>query len=217
MRVAICISGAQRLANNALTYFSRHLPDGIEIDYFCYMWGGDYATEAELTAAVFERVEGRATKIRAKIDCEFAPNVNFPHQNYPETNKENLMRMFYGIKKANDMKTLQEIEHKVKYDVVVRHRSDVSISSDLDFHKFVNVVEDFIVFPESGHWRGGLNDQFAFSSSRNMDVYSSVYNHIPEHCANGCVLHPETLVRFHLMKMKKDPILAPLNTIILRD
>jgi hypothetical protein len=217
MRIAVCISGAQRLANNALTYFSRQLPVEAEVDYFAYMWGGDYASEEELSQAITDKIEGRVGKIRVKIDNSFTPTIIFPFTQFPETNVENVMRMFYGIKKANDMKTFYEIENKFRYDVVVRQRSDVGLASHLDFHKFLTLVEHFVVFPEDGHWRGGLNDQFAFSSSTNMDVYASVYNFIQDHCMHGCPLHPETLVRFHLNKMRKDPILAPLNAVILRD
>jgi hypothetical protein len=217
MRIAICISGALRLANNALTYFSRQLPADIEPEYFAYVWDGQYATEDELTDAIAEKIEGRGKIVRVKIDGDYTPNLNFPFTQFPETNLENTMRMFYGIKKANDMKTIYEIEQKFRYDVVVRQRSDIGLSSHLDFAKFLPMVEHFVVFPEDGHWRGGLNDQFAFSSSTNMDVYASVFNFIKDHCMHGCPLHPETLVRFHLNKMRKDPLMAPLNTVILRD
>jgi hypothetical protein len=217
MRVAVCISGAQRFSSNALTYFSRCLQSDISIDYFAYVWGGDCGSEAELSEAIAARTEGRVGTVTAKIDTEFVPRINYPHNNYPETNKDNTVRMFYAIRKCNDMKVQRELEQKLVYDVVVRLRSDVRLSSDLSLADFLPVINSFVIFPENGHWRGGLNDQFAFSSSRNMDAYSSVYDYIGEHCSQGCMLHPETLVRFHLLKMRKYPILAPINTMILRD
>jgi hypothetical protein len=217
MRIAVCISGAQRFSSNALTFFSRCLPADVGIDYFCYMWDGEHASEQELSDAVLEKAEGRAGDVHAKIDREFAPRINFPFSNYPETNIENTMRMFYAIRKCNDLKVAKELQQKFVYDFVIRLRSDVRLSSDLEFTDFLRISDGFIVFPENGHWRGGLNDQFAFSSSRNMDAYSSIYDYIGEHCMQGCMLHPETLVRFHLLKMRKYPILAPINTMILRD
>lgn len=216
-RVAICVSGAQRLESQALTYLERSLPDGIDIDVFAYLWAGDYKSGEDLSDALRTRLEGRAGEVHAVIGTPFEPLINFPHTNYPETNKPNVMRMYFALKKANDMKISHELAGGFRYDIVVRHRSDVAVSSELDLVKYRKITEDFIVFPEGGHWRGGLNDQFAFSSSRNMDIYSSVYSFIPEHCQSGCPLHPESLLRFHLMKMKVDTVWAPLNSIIVRE
>jgi hypothetical protein len=217
MRVAVCISGAPRLTGNALTYFARSLPEGVEIDYFGYFWEGDYTDEAELKAALEAKMERRTGDVFVRIGRGFVPDLNFQHTVYPETNRENLMRMYAAIRRANDMKIVRELEGRFTYDVVVRHRADVATATELDFAKLVKICEDFIVVPDNGHFRGGLNDQFAMSSSRNMDVYSQVFDYIKQHCLNGCILHPESLLRFHLMRMRQIPIQAPLNTAIVRD
>ncbi len=215
-RVAICLSGLQRLNSNALTYLERSLPEGIAIDVFAFLWEGELDAE-ELEAELRRRFEHRIGEVRVETGKPFQPVINFPHTNYPETNKDNVMLMYFAIKKANGMKMVRELDGRFRYDIVIRQRTDVTVSSELDLAKYRKITDDFIVFPENGAWRGGLNDQFAFSSSRNMDVYASVYDFISDHCQNGCPLHPETLLRFHLLKMRIDTVWVPLNTIIVQE
>jgi hypothetical protein len=50
-----------------------------------------------------------------------------------------------------------------------------------------------------------------------MDNYSSTIDFIPHHIQSGCIFHPETLLRYHLTKMRIFPVLAPITATILRD
>jgi hypothetical protein len=124
--------------------------------------------------------------------------------------------MYQGIRRCNDMKLRREISLGVRYDHVIRTRADVEIASPLDLGRFMPLTREFIVFPDNGHWRGGLNDQFAFGASEKMDIYSLVYDYIPAHCEGGCPFHPETLLRHHLTKMGILPILAPISAQLVR-
>jgi hypothetical protein len=124
--------------------------------------------------------------------------------------------MYRGIRRCNDMKLRRELARGERYDHVIRTRADIQLASPLDLGKFMPLTREFIVFPENGHWRGGLNDQFAFGASEKMDLYSLVIDYIPEHCGNGCPFHPETLLRFHLNRMQILPILAPISAQLVR-
>jgi hypothetical protein len=218
MQIAVCISGAERLYSHALTLFMRKLPASAMVDCFCFFWeGGMVDEEGILAEAVERKAEGRFRNVFVKIGRNFVNPFNLVVEHYPETNIENTLRMFTAIRRCNDMKLLREIKDNFVYDCVVRTRSDLCLSSDVELERFLPFNHEFIVFPENGHWRGGLNDQFAFSSSNNMDSYSSVIDHIPDHCGNGCVFHPEILLRYHILKMRKYPILAPINAYVMRD
>jgi hypothetical protein len=135
---------------------------------------------------------------------------------YPETNIENVIRMYRGIRRCNDMKLRRELTQGFRYDHVIRTRADIQLATTLQLDKFMPLTREFIVFPENGHWRGGLNDQFAFGASEKMDIYSLVIDYIPEHCGAGCPFHPETLLRFHLTRMQILPILAPISVQLVR-
>lgn len=219
MRIAVCLSGGERLGSHALTQFARLLPKDAEVDCFIYFWeGGPLNDEIEIAKAVHTKVESRFNTITPAVGRDFAMDLQLENvQVYPETNVENVVRMYRSIRRCNDLKVTREIQGGFVYDYVIRMRSDVLISTDLELGKFMPLSREFIVFPENGHWRGGLCDQFAFASSPLMDVYSSVHDHIVEHVRGGCIFHPETLLRHHIVKMRALPILAPITATILRD
>jgi hypothetical protein len=217
MQIAVCLSGAERLESDAITQFARNLPQDAAIDWYCFFWeGGPLSNEQPLGELLARKLEGRFRRLQVQVGRGFQMDLNIQIQKYPETNVENVIRMYRGIRRCNDMKLRHEIETGFRYDHVVRTRADVRLSSHLDLGKFLPMTREFVVFPENGHWRGGLNDQFAFSSSENMDNYASVIDYIPEHCTGGCVFHPETLLRFPLMKMGLYPILAPISAQLVR-
>lgn len=217
MRIAVCLSGAERLESHALTHFARNLPAEAEIDCFCFFWeGGPLSDEAALTQLIAQKTEGRFASIEIQVGRNFAMDLELQVQTYPETNVENVIRMYRGIRRCNDMKLRRELAAGQRYDHVIRTRADIQLASPLDLGKFMPLTREFIVFPENGHWRGGLNDQFAFGASEKMDIYSLVIDYIPEHCGNGCPFHPETLLRFHLNRMQIMPILAPISAQLVR-
>jgi hypothetical protein len=217
MRIAVCLSGAERLESHAFTHFVRNLPAEAEIDCFCFFWeGGPLSDEAALAELIARKAEGRLASVEVQVGRNFAMELALQVQTYPETNIENVIRMYRGIRRCNDMKLRRELASGRRYDHVIRTRADVQLASPLDLGRFMPLTREFIVFPENGHWRGGLNDQFAFGASEKMDIYSLVIDYIPEHCANGCPFHPETLLRFHLNRMQIMPILAPITAQLVR-
>ena len=217
MRIAVCLSGAERLESHAFTHFVRNLPAEAEIDCFCFFWeGGPLSDEAALAELIARKAEGRLAFVEVQVGRNFAMDLELQVQTYPETNIENVIRMYRGIRRCNDMKLRRELASGRRYDHVIRTRADVQLASPLDLGRFMPLTREFIVFPENGHWRGGLNDQFAFGASEKMDVYSLVIDYIPEHCGNGCPFHPETLLRFHLNRMQIMPILAPITAQLVR-
>lgn len=217
MRIAVCLSGAERLESHALTHLVRNLPAGAEIDCYCFFWeGGPLSDEAALTDLIGRKAEGRLRHLEVQVGRNFQAGFDMTVMTYPETNVENVIRMYQGIRRCNDMKLRRELTLGFRYDHVIRTRADVQLASPLDLAKFMPLTREFIVFPENGHWRGGLNDQFAFASSEKMDIYSLVIDYIPEHCGNGCPFHPETLLRFHLTRMQILPILAPISVQLVR-
>ena len=217
MRIAVCLSGAERLESEAFTLFARNLPPDAEIDCFCFFWeGGPLSDEAALSELIARKTEGRFRSVEVQVGRNFAVDFDLSVMTYPETNVENVIRMYRGIRRCNDMKLRRELAQGFRYDHVIRTRADVQLASPLDLGKFMPLTREFIVFPENGHWRGGLNDQFAFGASEKMDCYSLVIDYIPEHCGNGCPFHPETLLRFHLSRMQILPILAPITVQLVR-
>ena len=193
------------------------MPATAEIDCFCFFWqGGPLSDEAALAELIARKTEGRLRHLEVQVGRDFVMDLDLTVNVYPETNIENVVRMYRGIRRCNDMKLRRELSSGFRYDQVIRTRADVELATPLDLESFMPLTREFIVFPESGHWRGGLNDQFAFGGSPKMDIYSLVIDYIPEHVGNGCPFHPETLLRFHLNRMGVLPIFAPITAQLVR-
>jgi hypothetical protein len=110
---------------------------------------------------------------------------------------EQMFGMFYGINKANQLKIEYEKENNFRYDVVIRCRPDLFFDSPLDRNELENSLHGGVYFPKFGNY-SGLNDQFAFGNSSNMDLYARVYNNLDVHFNSGCIWHPEIMLKFNI-------------------
>ena len=121
---------------------------------------------------------------------------SFRSRNHCATPIENSINMFYKIMKCNELKKQYETEKNFKYDIVVRLRTDthfrepVSLSED----------KDKIFIPPHLNY-GGLCDQFAYGSSDMMNIFCDLFSNIKKYFDEGCVFHPETLLKYHCNKL----------------
>lgn len=113
-----------------------------------------------------------------------------------ETNPTSLYSMWYGIKKTNDLKIKYELENNFKYDIVIKSRFDIEFRETIKLHKEPNSLS----IPIGSDHRGGYNDLFAYGSSDIMDYYTSVYDYITDYIKEGCLIHPERILKHHLDK-----------------
>ena len=106
--------------------------------------------------------------------------------------------MYYSIMKSNALKVFYEKELSFKYDYVIRARFDLQLDFDLSLTEFDN---NFLYFHNDCPNPNGMNDQFAISSSDNMNVYSSLFYKIDHYWVNdGVTLSNELLLKWHLLK-----------------
>jgi hypothetical protein len=110
--------------------------------------------EAALVETMRRKAEERLRHVEVEVGRNFKIEFNFTVQKYAETNLENVVRMFRGIRRCNDLKLRREVDQGFVYDHVVRTRADVRLSTELDLARFMPLTREFVVFPENGHWRG---------------------------------------------------------------
>lgn len=127
-----------------------------------------------------------------------------------ETNPRNVLSMFTSIQRACDLKSEYEVETGIRYDCVVRCRSDLFFFGEFTLADYMDRLEKFVIVPEGGDFRGGINDQLALSSSRNMDAYCSTVDFIDRHYQDGGLLHAESILAANLttqgLRVERAPI-----------
>lgn len=121
---------------------------------------------------------------------------SFRSRNHCITPIENSINMFYKIMKCNELKKQYETEKNFKYDVVVRLRTDTHFREPV----ILSEDKDKIIVPHHLGY-GGVCDQFAYGSSDLMDTFCDLFPNIKKYFDEGCVFHPETLLKYHCNKL----------------
>jgi hypothetical protein len=134
-----------------------------------------------------------------------------------ETHLKNLLSMFTSMQRACELKSAHEHETGVQYDCVVRCRSDLFFLAPFSLERHADQLEKSIVIPQGGDFRGGINDQLAFSSSQNMDAYCSAVGFLDAYYDAGGLLHAESLLRAHLAERGLTTLRAPIDYEIVRE
>jgi hypothetical protein len=188
MKVAICFSGHLRNFNNLLNNFKDKilsLKDQHQIDLFFSIWDlyePQYSwTNQNETVSNLINIEDISILNPIKIEVENFNEIkdNFLLKNFTNTDRSNQWTskngilhstpMFYKIYKANELKKNYERINNFKYDIVVRYRSNLSISQkinlDIDSNTLYNKEQVGTL----------LDDRFAYGDSETMDKYSDLY------------------------------------------
>jgi len=212
MKVAICISGHLRTFDRCFWSIFSKLIEPNNADVFIHTWETlGYNGPVDGTAPQYN------TFAKEKcIDAMYRPkkmiiedSKGFEHfkaagegysEKWMKVHPGFTFAMFYSIWRANLLKIQYENENQFKYDVVVRCRPDLIIDHGVMLERFLNNNPlDAVFTPAFGSY-GGANDQFAFSSSAFMNIYSELYSMIPNHVQHGCGFRPESLLAFHLAR-----------------
>jgi hypothetical protein len=200
MKIALCISGYMRTFKHTFACLNEHLLSQYpEIDTFIHTWQNtDYWTNAALD---IEEVKNLYHPKKIIIENQFSlPIAPIMISKNPEKlrNINNVLSMFYKIKKCNDLKSEYEQENNFKYNCVIRFRADIKLHAPIILEHLSDIS-----IPKFGDF-GGLNDQFAFSNSENMDFYSSLYDKIAHYLTtdetNYLCMKPELFTKYHINK-----------------
>lgn len=171
MRIALLLSGHYRSFDSTLTSLQKHiLAVNPNIDVFL-------STYYEIDHCNCQKISiNDAIKL---IDKIVESLDTFPHsQIMVERNTEFLrnmqavLSMFYKIKSCNDLKIKYEQDNNFKYDIVVRSRPDLLFKHDIKFEPSQGITTSAY-----GNF-AGVNDQFAYGNSIDMDVYCNMYDNI---------------------------------------
>uniref|UniRef100_A0A6C0HDE5 Glycosyltransferase n=1 Tax=viral metagenome TaxID=1070528 RepID=A0A6C0HDE5_9ZZZZ len=204
MRIAILFSGRiqqfERCYYNILKYIK--INDNNEIDFFL-SHSPDLNEDLESFKKIF--------KPKLMIN---EPITYFDHTKYPKYchyQGHNTMCMF--INRLRVFKLLETFINTTptSYDLVISYRTETILNKNLNFQWFNQLNENTIYIPEGNDWWGGLNDQLAFGTYDSMKIYLSLYEELKQMLDNGCVFHPETILRHYLNIKNINVIRIPLE------
>lgn len=189
MKIALCLSGQARSVKQGYEYVKKNLLDGNDVTVFCHVWESPEVVDIELYKPEALMIEKPLTNDLSKYTRVPPPQPNWKIKD-PARAAWNLM---YSLKVANELKRVYEDEHNMKFDWVVRSRYDFALNTRIPFDELDN-TKLYIPNCRMTVGRDFGNDQFAFSSSENMDKYADGFNHIEKHYDSGTIMIGEEMM-----------------------
>lgn len=194
MKIALCLSGQPRYLDEGFYYLYENILKKYSVDVFIHTWWDNEMKNKKMdlpSSLSYGRTyfwkEDTIDDIKSKYDpiaFTYEPQIEFEtfdDVNYQLCRPSHVHSMFYSIQKSNKLKLEYENINNIKYDLVIRSRFDVKFNKfDLKLNEinseYINCSIVGIDEP---------NDQFAISSSQNMDMYSGVFSNLQNYRKSG--------------------------------
>jgi|CryBogDrversion2_11_1035321.scaffolds.fasta_scaffold03386_2 hypothetical protein len=187
MRIALQISGDFRVLQHSFEKLIRNTffdPES-KVDIFIHTW------KRETTSAGTFLVKERGDWNKSMLVFSHTDGINlFKPVSYLVEDFSTLthlhkyprcMPMWYSIFQANRIRKEYEIKMNIKYDLVIRYRTDCILEENIfnDSKEIINSKKDFLCIPKSSRvlceFEETLCDWFAFGTPSMMDIYCSIY------------------------------------------
>ena len=183
MRIALCISGQPRMWEKGFEYHYENIIKDNDVTVFLHSW----EMPAKQMQAISEKYNSYSfiTSPNPTVDLSNYTNTPPPSPNWKvKDGRMSTYAQLYAIKECMQTKCDYEKYTNMKFDWVVRSRFDFAINARIPFEELDNsklYIPNCRMLPS----RDFGSDQFAFSSSENMDKYADAYNHIDTFYGSG--------------------------------
>ena len=187
MRVALQISGDFRVLHHSFEKLMKNIcsvPD-VQVDIFIHTWKRDTTSHGtflvkergdwNMSMFVHSHTDGLNIYKPVSYVVEDFSTLTHLHK-YPRC-----MPMWYSIFQVNRIRKEYEAKMNIKYDLVMRYRTDSIIEENpfLKCQESIRSKKEFLCIPKSSlvlcEFEETFCDWFAFGTPSMMDIYCSVY------------------------------------------
>lgn len=205
MKIALCFSGLPRFINETFDNLNSNLIQHYDVDVFVHTWytpnqsimndcsyvWSNYTFNENPSELIKSLYNVKGIIVNAPVD--YYKDCALRNYNYVPTLEKYMTHflnekgnryfinacysMWTSIYQSNKLKTTYERKNNFVYDVVIRCRFDEMLYTTIDFESYNmnNIhVSHCCETPEYPYVR----DWFAFSNSKNMNIYCDVINNI---------------------------------------
>ena len=230
MRIAFCVSGQPRFFEKGYSFFKTNLFDtnsDCQIDTFIHSWfdSDKIGTPYDSSSWNINRSDVVRADTQSRINELYAPKkmILEKQRHFPlardyssfmaKTPPHILFSLSYSIMQSIELKRSYELENGFTYDWVIRGRFDWALMTPIKLSNYDNNG-----FNIPGDIPGDdMNDQFAFSSSANMDHYAKLHHNIDDIWVAGKTrLSGESLLGRHLLNSNTPILRQDINYSIIR-
>lgn len=208
LRVAVCLSGELRTFKDTFESLRLHILSRLNCDIFISSWN-DNSVNLQTIRKLYELYR----PVKAVMENRVVFNSKTHPASFKTERDKNVISMFYKIKSCNDLKSQYERENNFKYDLVLRGRFDNLYKHTFDDNEIKDA--NSLYLPLFGNF-SGYSDQFAFSSSDNMNIYASLYDKLEQYTQEGHTTCPEGLMKHHVITSGLKPKYTAIDFDLLR-
>ena len=185
MKVALCFSGLPRFIERTFPYWKNCILDKYQPDVFIHCWNTNNPSmdyQNKQTLAHLYNPTSMCMQDIPIFDTNSYVDRIWPHRISPQAQ----FSQFTGIKRSQQLRIQWEKQKSFEYDIVVRARFDWFLASvDFEINDCINIAHTPTLAGHRFHFQNlgqdfvGINDQFAYGSSKNMIIYSQLVDNIP--------------------------------------
>lgn len=224
LKVAVCVSGHLRTFNRSYQSFKNnvlHSLDSIDYQVFVHTWetlgspkskhNSDYIVANTKTETKMKEIRHiiAPTEIQIESYATAAPILEELNNKARLTQKDkaglhngsmlSYGSMLYSLNQTKNMVELYEKSHNIKYDLIIRVRTDLLFKNKINILELYN---KYVYVPQVGKYLAdGMNDQFAIGAGFNMKIYLGLFDSVLNYVNfRECTLRPESFLRHHLTK-----------------
>jgi hypothetical protein len=222
MKVAICFSGLPRFVEQTHRYWSRSIlaPYNPDVFVHTWRWSDKWNPNHNIAEQIQSLYNPKVLQIESAkhFDTGIYTDRVWPHRTTPQT----VISQWYSIKQSIGHKAKYEEVMGFNYDVVIRARFDWFLKEiQLEQNDMINVALTPTLaghrFSYDDQIYTGINDQFGFGSSKNMDTYAGLFDNMSSLYANhGVDFCSELFLKGHLVENNIEVNEIPLNNGITR-
>ena len=210
-KIALCFSGFIRDIDYTKKFWTS-LIDRYDIDVYGSFWNdelpdnGDTITNLKTTynfkELEFEKYSNFKKSTLDVVTPYLHPSERLLQHLRDYAKNFHTMSMWYKVWRANMLSK----DLDIKYDLVIRARTDTYIQGELDITKnnMLNLPSGRV---KTDNWENsdGISDLFAYGNPKLMDYYSSIYLNLLEYVNQGhYMIPPENLLRIHMSRVDVD-------------
>lgn len=171
MKIALCFSGQARSFKQGYEYYKKNLLDHYDVDVFIHTWSFDGSEE------LIDLYKPKKYHIDDPYTQSFAKKIDETYIRTPNREKfpaRFTYAMFDSMDHCASLLTKEVFLSHKNYDWVIRSRTDYALNVKIPFENLDSsklYIPNCRMVPE----RDFGNDQFAFSSFKNMLKYMSTF------------------------------------------
>jgi len=208
MKIALLLTGQIRNAGECFSSIKQHIINPYDVDVYINTWfpenkishDNDSISNDSSLDDIIQMYLPKNISIE-DYESDFCKKINeladTIRRDYPETNHKNIFFQFYKFYKGFNL-----IPNYQDYDMILRGRFDLKFNIFPD----LNLLDPSKLYiPKGWDHRDGYNDLFAFGNPALIEQYCNLFNNILTYLEEGCPLHPETILKYHLTKLNIRP------------